>query len=569
MVNSLIQAFLPSEPNPVLRREIRARWRSNRSFYIVFGYAIALAVLAYFNYRDAAEGRDLMDALMLDTRKALPGRALFIQFNQWQMAGWLILAPLLTAGAIAGERERGLLENLLLAPLTKQQIIHGKWLSALALAALLLLVPLPVAAICFQLGGLSPQEFIGASLLQALTAVLGATVGLWSSTRVSRLNEAIAQSLVNTWFWGWAGPLIILPLFFSSYVGGALLLIGVISFEIVVIAGLLANAVWQLGQPMKEMRPEIKRTWMDAPDAARPMTLDIGRGEPISVTSNDLYTKDLALNDPERYKRWDMPGAELLRFENPVLQRELRVHLRLKAQHVGAQPGGGAGCSLAFVALAFGGYFLAVLADSGARSFFWGIFASLWIIAAALTGAALGSSAFTRERAAGMLQFLMLTCLTPREILWGKVAGTVIVIAYYSLSLLPALLPCTIPRFDGGAGLTGTHMMGTGLLVFSTAWFATSWGALVSWLSRQNFVATAVALLGIICFPYVPALNHLNPLEAQAHLQPGGYISSYRDLPPASPRDVFFVPGGLFLLGLLCFLITLYFMRRDLSHVER
>ena len=204
------------------------------------------------------------------------------------MAGWLILAPLLTAGAIAGERERGLLENLLLSPLTTRQIMHGKWLSGLALATLLLIVPLPVAAICFQLGGLAPLEFLGASLFQATTAMLGATVGLWSSARAARLNEALPKALINTWWWGWTGPLIILPDYFASARSDGVMLILAIPFEIAATLLLLANAVWQLGQPVKERRPEIQRTWMDAKDA-RPMTLDIGRGNPVSVTAEDLY----------------------------------------------------------------------------------------------------------------------------------------------------------------------------------------------------------------------------------------------------------------------------------------
>ena len=276
-----------------------------------------------------------------------------------------------------------------------------------------------------------------------------------------------------------------------------------------------------------------------------------------------------ALDDPERYKRWDMPGAERLRFENPVLQRELRVHLRLRAQNIGAKPGGNAGCALFFAAVNFALYFIAILADSGSRAFFWGVFAMLWLLGAASAGAVLGSSAFTRERAAGMLQFLLLTCLKPREILWGKIAGAVIVIAYYSLALVPALLPCMVPRFDGRAGLTGFHMLGTILLVLSTAWMATSWGALVSWLSRQNFVATAVSLIGVICFPFVPLLNVLNPWAAQSRLQPGGYFSAYRDVPPWNARDVFYIPVGLFLLGCFCFLLTLHLMRRNPRHVER
>ena len=562
-----VSVIAQREANPVLVREVRARWRSNRSFFVVFGYTLALALLAYFNYRDVAENRVFFDTAQMPTHTSLPGRDLFLKFNQWQMAGWLILSPLLTAGAIAGERERGLLENLLLAPLTKRQIVHGKWLSALALVALLLLVPLPVAAICFPLGGLSPHEFVATSLFQASTVLLGATVGLWSSAKAPRLNEALSKALINTWWWGWTGPLVVLPNFFAANNDGSLLIVA-IGLQSVATVRLLNQTVWQLGQPVEERRLEARRTWMDAPDA-RPMTLDIGMGEPQSVTAEDLYGQNRALDDPERYKRWDMPGAERLRFENPVLQREVRVHLRLRAQHMGARPGSNAGCALSFAAFNFFLYFLAILADSGARAYFWGIFSTLWLLGAGTTGAVLGSSAFTRERAAGMLEFLLLTCLKPHEILWGKISGAVVVVAYYSLALIPALLPCVVPRFDGRAGLTGGHMLGTLLLVLSTTWAAACWGTLVSWLCRQNFVATAIALLGIICFPYLPGLSFLNPLAAQGRLQPAGYFSRYQELQPWTARDVFAVPIGLFLLGLLFTAANLRLLRRDPRQSDR
>lgn len=554
-----------SEVNPVLHREIRARWRNYQSFLIVFGYAIALSILAYLKYHEVVETRHYGISFLDLRRTSGAGRTLFLEFNQWQMAGWLILAPLLTAGAIAGERERGLLENLLLSPLTKQQIIYGKWFSALALVALLLLVPLPVAALCFQLGGLSPQEFASASLFQATTAILGATVGLYVSAKAPRLNEALAKALVNTWWWGWVGPMVVLPAYFSFDSNDVVTLSFAVCFELTATILLLKSAVVMLAQPQEEMRPEIARTWMDAADKPRPMVLDIGLGEPQVVTANDLYGKGLALDDPERYKRWDMPGAERLRFENPVLQREVRTHLRLRAQHVGAKPGGNAGCSLMFVGLTFGIYFLAMLSDSELHVFFWGFFSLLWVLATAAVGAVLGSSAFTRERAAGMLEFLMLTCLTPREILWGKVSGALVVVLYYSLALIPPLAPCLLPDFNGQSGISGGHVIGTLLLVLSTAWASASWGALVSWLSRQNFVAVAVSLLGVLCFPYIPIVQILNPLAAQSRLQPYDFFANglWREMPPWTFGDVLFVPVGLFLLGLLFFAVTLSLMKRD------
>jgi ABC-type transport system involved in multi-copper enzyme maturation permease subunit len=543
------------EANPVLKREITARWRTPKAFFVVFSYGVVLAALAYFNYQQTAVNYNLFDTNLSFTQ--LPGRRLFFLFNQWQMGAWLVVAPLLTAGSIVGERERGLLESLILAPLHPLEIVWGKWFSAMALAVLLLLVPLPVAAICFQLGGLAPNEFFAASLLQFTTAALGAAVGLWHSARAPRLNDAISRSLWAMLSFGWIGPVLFFPRVMQADAVGACWIIVFLSFTI----SLVNSAARLLLVPQEEMHPEVQRTWMDE-RGPMPMTLDIGIGDVQSVSRDDLYGK--APDDPERFKRWDMPGAELLRFENPVLQREVRTHLRLRAQNAGAKPGENGGCALVFLFLTFGLYGLLVFFAPEAQVFFWGVFSYLWMLCAAFAAAYLGSSAFTRERAAGMMEFLMLTCLKPHEILWGKVAGAGTVIAYYSLALVPALLPCVLPAlFKVDGGLSGQQIFATLTLIGATTLAAASWGALVSWLCRQNFVASAVALIGILLFRYVPLMNWLDPLAALVKIRPFDY-SRYRAAVGGSvPLEVWLVSLSLLLFGALCAALTLRLMLRD------
>ena len=95
-----VRAFLrPIKSNPVLRREVWARWRNNQAFFVVFGYAITLAVLAFFNYHAAVRSGVTLDEHLRPI--SFPGREMFIRFNQWQMAAWAIFAPILTASAIA------------------------------------------------------------------------------------------------------------------------------------------------------------------------------------------------------------------------------------------------------------------------------------------------------------------------------------------------------------------------------------------------------------------------------------------------------------------------------------
>lgn len=93
----------------------------------------------------------------------------------------LLIVPLmaLTAGAscIAGERERGTLETLLAQPVTRWEVLLGKWLGlALALAAAL--------ALCF-----------GATAL--LLGARGALAGLWRYATIFGFSVLLAWSMLS------------------------------------------------------------------------------------------------------------------------------------------------------------------------------------------------------------------------------------------------------------------------------------------------------------------------------------------------------------------------------------
>jgi ABC-2 type transport system permease protein len=96
----------------------------------------------------------------------------------------LILAPAVTMGAIAGERQAGTMPLLLTAPMSDLQIVAGK---AVAVGGLLLIL---VASLGLQVGALAliaavdvPQALAGLLGLALLAAACGG-VGLWISALV-------------------------------------------------------------------------------------------------------------------------------------------------------------------------------------------------------------------------------------------------------------------------------------------------------------------------------------------------------------------------------------------------
>jgi ABC-type transport system involved in multi-copper enzyme maturation permease subunit len=138
----------------------------------------------------------------INARPSVLSRELFQVLSILQIAGWMILAPALTAAGLAGERERGLLEAVQLSRMTPFSILFGKMMSALSFIALMMPVALPIIATSFLMGGVSPQEIVLTALLQFVTAATGASLGLYFSARSRRAPGALATAFIFVGVWG-------------------------------------------------------------------------------------------------------------------------------------------------------------------------------------------------------------------------------------------------------------------------------------------------------------------------------------------------------------------------------
>ena len=217
--------------NPVFKRELRARWRRPAAYLTLFFYAAPLALGMALIYADKAPGNlqetyqssdDYIaanvavsslpgsslpgyapadDVFSVGDQLAEFGRDLFIGLAMLQVITWLLIAPAIASSAIAAERERGLLEALHLANLPARRVVLGKWLSTLSFMGLLFLVPLPVIAICFFFGGVTPEEFRRAAITVFATALFGSALGLWFSSRRARPVQALRDVFVLIVLW--------------------------------------------------------------------------------------------------------------------------------------------------------------------------------------------------------------------------------------------------------------------------------------------------------------------------------------------------------------------------------
>ncbi len=569
------RCFLASlfEPNPVFRRELRARWRRMAAFLTLFFYVAPLALAMtelYANavptaYNDASSG---LNVDSVGPQLASIGRALFESLILMQVVAWLLIAPATAAPAIAAERERGLLEALHLTNLPARRVVFGKYLAALAFLALLMLVPLPIVAICFFFGGLSPWEFAQAVAIIALSAICGTALGLYFSSRRHRPAAALRDTFMVLALWSVLSvcPESDLPVFNSLPLPGRQALAVVqLTHPFHAATTLLhdGNWAWPLRDESEDYIPPMPLVYtglmtaatapppavmvFDAPSAwvmhlslqaALALLFLLGAvratgrplKEPLWVERRQWVDRlrarweargEAARTDERRLKHRaqtalvrEIPLLSRRSFNNPVFGREMRGKLRWR----GAAPWL---WLLRIVAIAVPLLiYIQALADAleGVQpDAAWQRFTWLGMAGLALYAGVSGAGGFTRERERGTWEGLKLTLLQPGQILRGKVMPIVLMAAMLSLPLWPALFCCIRPNFGDWkffdfsvpheAGLTLWHLTIAAGIIMGTTFFAACTALFLSWISRRTPVAVGLTVVTLPVLLLAPAIN--------------------------------------------------------------
>ncbi len=178
--------------NPAVAwHELRLRMRVGRVFFALLAYVVltslAVALPVWFTvWQHSIYGHgDPPDAL---------GRTGLHWLVYTEISLIFIAIPAYAASSIASERERQTLEMLRATMLSPSDVVSGKLLSVLAMAAVLLGVTVPVAAWCLLLGGVSPGELLRVYLLMFATAACVACLGMVMSAHFTRAIGAVVAT---------------------------------------------------------------------------------------------------------------------------------------------------------------------------------------------------------------------------------------------------------------------------------------------------------------------------------------------------------------------------------------
>jgi len=151
------------EPNPVLVKEVRSRFRGPRGFAALTSFLILLTAFAYLLYRMQIGNMSRSayyggygpggPANVYAGAAAEIGQAVFATVAVLEMLFMAFIAPALTMNAISSEVERQTYELLLATPLSAWAILRGKVGAALGYVLLLIFSALPVISLAFLFGG--------------------------------------------------------------------------------------------------------------------------------------------------------------------------------------------------------------------------------------------------------------------------------------------------------------------------------------------------------------------------------------------------------------------------------
>lgn len=163
--------------NPVLGREFRGRMRGARSHLITGSYALLVVLAVLIAYAQTASAGGTASNQLA----ASVGRAIWSWGCLLQSILLPLMVPAFTCAAITFERERDMLDLLLLTRESAGRICIGKLSSGVGLGLMLLLSSVPVLSLSLLLGGVSPLEIACCLAVLVSTILAAGAVGLFAS----------------------------------------------------------------------------------------------------------------------------------------------------------------------------------------------------------------------------------------------------------------------------------------------------------------------------------------------------------------------------------------------------
>ncbi|WP_010587648.1 ABC transporter permease [Schlesneria paludicola] len=388
---------------PLFSREALTVPRQLTHFLIRSGYIAALFVLMYtaaqttFGWQQV---RNLGDIARF-------GQLVFQVFAVVQLALMLFFAVLFAAGNVAQEKDRRTMLLLLMTDLRDRELVLGKLTASLLLPIVLLSVSIPVFVIVQLLGGVSLAQ-IGCAI--AISAAAGLAAGSWGSLVAfwrDKTFQTLAISLIGI-------------VIYMGLVEGILAAIGSVSNVALVVGAFNPfRAMLRVLDPLN-VAGGVSFVQVASMSTAALTFLAIAivavtilrvRVWNPSRTLGDLATMD------EKDRGVVRPPRPV--WNSPIIWREMMTKAYGRKIFV---------IKLAYLVIAAAAFYVVLTTPAGSAlvlgmiSPIGAAFVALSLLTMMLVNAQ-GVTALTSERDAGTLELLLVTDISAKEFIFGKLGG--------------------------------------------------------------------------------------------------------------------------------------------------
>ena len=550
------------------------------------------------------------------------GSALFHLIAPLQMIMFLFFAAVLAAGSAAQEKDRKTLLLLLLTRMTNSELVLGKLLASLLEVFVFVLLSVPMLMILALFGGISYPQIFRTALVTLFGALVCGSVGscmaLWREKTFQAVSVTVL--LIVLWLAVWqlaaygifgssiggvaAGtladaaspwravftamrpdPIPVGPLAFGALVRPIAGYLGVSPFLILLVncIAIARVRIWNPSRELKQTVPE-EDTWLKtARRAAQGQTAPAEN--PYDNLTDNLFAleaehPDLAASasPPEAAHTKSAAGGGTGKvridpalsaaggkvrpvWDNPIIWREIRTHaygrrnLIIRVAY--------------FILFMISAWLLHSLFAENAAPGIAQIALPLvpLLILSLLLVNAQAATSLTSERDGGTFVLLLVSDISPKEFVWGKLGGT-----FYNMReviLLPLLLCFYLWHLGGMSALNAFFLFaGLAVLYFFSAMIGVHIG-----MQYENTRSALATSLGIIFFLFVGIGTCIWMMLAfsgsfESQLQPflafmlGGGVGLYLCLGLRNPSSAialasFVLPPATF-YAITCFLLGQY-----------
>lgn len=182
--------------NPVIEKELKTRMRGWKAPAVVTAYLAFLVLVLYLYF--LLSGQLQEDELIYFNPRIAVNSYYFLASFQFGLL--LFIVPILTCGAICGERERQTLDLLLCTNFPTISIITGKLVVSIAHILLLIIASLPIMSSIFLFGGIEIEDLLLLAFFYTITALMVGSLGIFYSTVFRKTIVAIIFTYITLGF---------------------------------------------------------------------------------------------------------------------------------------------------------------------------------------------------------------------------------------------------------------------------------------------------------------------------------------------------------------------------------